>query len=73
MLARIRKAVVAGIGAGLAAGVGALATSGAPTKDEFSKALGVGIVAAITVGYATFRVPNKPTYATGGPVGPIGK
>lgn len=59
MLARIRKALIAGLGAGVAAGIGALATAGALTRDEFSKALGVGIVAAATVGWATYRVPNK--------------
>jgi hypothetical protein len=59
VIARIRKALIAGFGAGLAAGVGAIVAAGALTKDEVSKALGVGIVAAITVGYATFRVPNK--------------
>lgn len=70
MIARVRKAVIAGLGAGVAAGVGALATAGALTKDEFSKALGVGIVAAATVGWATYRVPNKSSYATGGPINP---
>jgi hypothetical protein len=58
MLARVRKAVIAGIGAALAAGVGALATSGALTQEEISKALGVGIAAGVTVGWATYRVPN---------------
>jgi hypothetical protein len=58
MLARIRKAVIAGLGAGIAAGVGTLVQSGAPTKDEVSKALGVAIVAAVTVGWATYKVRN---------------
>lgn len=58
MLARIRKAIVAGLGAGLAAGVGALAIAGAPTKDDFSKALGVAIVAAAGTGWTTWRVEN---------------
>jgi hypothetical protein len=71
VIARIRKAVIAGLGAGIAAGIGAIATAGALTKEEGSKALGVGIVAAATVGYATFRVPNKPTYATGGVIKPL--
>ena len=66
MLARIRKAAVAGLGAGIAAGVGALATSGALTKDEVSKAFGVALVAAAGTAWATWRVPNKPTLATGG-------
>lgn len=58
MLARIRKAVIAGLGAGIAAGVGALATSGTLTKDEASKALGVALVAAAGTAWATWRIPN---------------
>lgn len=67
MLARIRKAITAGLGAGIAAGLGAVATSGALTRDEVSKALGVGLVAAVATGWATWRVRNAPTYLTGGP------
>lgn len=63
MIARIRKAVIAGLGAGVAAGIGALATAGALTRDEFSKALGVAIVAAAATGWATWRVPNASTGA----------
>jgi hypothetical protein len=60
MLARIRKAVVAGAGAGLSAGIGALAIAGAPTKDQVSRALGVAIVAAAGTGWATWRAPWTP-------------
>ena len=70
MLARVRKAVIAGLGAGIAAGIGTLVQSGAPTKDEVSKAIGVAVVAVVTVGWATWRIPNKPTYATGGVIKP---
>jgi hypothetical protein len=58
MLARIRKAVIAGLGAGIAAGVGALTIAGAPTKDQVSKALGVALIAAVGTGWATWRAPN---------------
>lgn len=58
MIARIRKAVIAGLGAGVAAGVGALATTGTLNRDEFSKALGVALVAAAGTAWATWRVPN---------------
>lgn len=68
MLARIRKAVIAGLGAGIAAGVGALATAGTLNQAEASKALGVALVAAVGTAWATWRVPNAPTYHTGGVV-----
>ncbi len=58
MIARIRKAVAAGLGAGIAAGVGALATAGTLNRDEAAKALGVGLVAAATTAWATWRIPN---------------
>jgi hypothetical protein len=59
MFARIRKAVVAGVGAGITAGIGSLFTSGAPTREHVVDALGVALVAAVTVGTATWRVPNQ--------------
>lgn len=58
MLARIRKSVIAGLGAGVAAGIGALSTAGALTEEEFSKTLGVALVAAAGTAWATWRVPN---------------
>lgn len=61
MLAYIRKAVIAGLGAGLTAGITTLVQDGAPTRDEVSKALGVAIVAAVTVGWSTWRIENAET------------
>lgn len=58
MFARIRKAVIAGVGAGVSAGVGALVVAGALNRDEVSKAIGVGITAAVSIGWATWKVPN---------------
>lgn len=58
MLARIRKAAAAGPGAGIAAGIGALTTAGALTREEASKALGVALVAAAGTAWVTWRVPN---------------
>jgi hypothetical protein len=55
---RIRKAITAAIGAGVTAGLTAVVTDGALTRAEFSKALGVALVAAVTVGWATYKVPN---------------
>jgi hypothetical protein len=63
MLARVRKAAVAGFFAGASAFVGALVIAGAPTKDEVSKALGVAIVAAAGTAWTTWRVPNAKTLA----------
>ncbi len=63
MLARIRKALVAGIGAGLAAFVAALiqsATEGVVNRDEVVKAFGMGLAAAASVGLATYGVRNAP-------------
>jgi hypothetical protein len=58
MLARIRKAVLAGLGAGITAGITTLVQDGAPTKDQVSKALGVALVAAVTIGWGTWRIEN---------------
>lgn len=71
MLARIRKAVVAGIGAGLAAFIAALvqsATEGVVNRDEVSKAIGMAIAAAVTVGLATYKVRNAGTVNGSEPV-----
>lgn len=61
MIARIRKAATAGIGAGIAAGIGALTTAGTLNRDEAAKALGVAIVAAAGTAWATWRVRNAST------------
>jgi hypothetical protein len=60
---RIRKAITAGIGAAITAGLTAVVTDGALTRAEFSKSLGVALVAGVTVAWATWRVPNTPTTA----------
>lgn len=65
MLARVRKAVIAGLGAGLSAAVGALVVAGALNRDEVSKAIGVGVTAAVATGWATWRVRNAPPYRSG--------
>jgi hypothetical protein len=59
MLARIRKAVVAGLGAGVGAGVTVLVTAGKMDADTIGQALGALLVAGVPVGWATWRVPNK--------------
>jgi hypothetical protein len=60
MLARIRKAVIAGLGAGISVAFGALVAAGSLDQDQITKAIGAGLVAALTVGIATYRVPNAP-------------
>jgi hypothetical protein len=57
-MARIKKAIVAGFGAGLAAAVASVVQSGAMTQDEIVKALGVGVAAAFAVGWATYKAKN---------------
>jgi hypothetical protein len=72
MLARIRKAVVAGVGAALAAFVSALvqsATEGVINRDEVAKGIGVAIVAGVTVGWATYKVRNVGTVNGSDPAG----
>jgi len=59
MIARIRKAVLAGLGAGVSAAVGALVAAGSLDQEQVSKAIGVGVAAAVAVGWATWRVPNE--------------
>lgn len=61
MLARVRKAVIAGVGAGLAALAAALvnAAHAGLTSEEVSTAVGLGMAAAVSVGYGTWRVPNE--------------
>lgn len=64
MLARIRKAVVAGLGAAASAFVAAMvnsATEGTVNRDEVIKAVGVAVVAGFTVGAATYKVTNAGT------------
>lgn len=58
MLARIRKAVVAGVVAGLAAGIAVLAKAGTVDNTTVSQALGAFAVAALAAGLATWKVPN---------------
>lgn len=61
MLARIRKAVIAGVGAGVTAGIGALSTvfqDGRISTQELGAVVGAVLVAAAVTGYATFKVPN---------------
>lgn len=58
MLARIRKAVMAAVGAGIAAVVTALSTGVTLDADGIAKLAGIFVAAAIPVGLATWGVPN---------------
>lgn len=66
-LGSIRKAVVAGIGAGFAAGAGSLAKvyvdNGAIIGDDIVAAILLFLGAAITVGWTTWGTANKATPA----------
>lgn len=61
-MSKIRKAIVAGVGAGLSAGLGALITTltngGQVNEQSVAAALGVAIAAAIGAGRLVWRVPN---------------
>jgi hypothetical protein len=61
MLARIRKAVVAGFSAGLAAAIALLAKSGwSLDQTTVSQAIGAFVAAFAVAAWATWRVPNEP-------------
>lgn len=60
MLARIRKAVVAGLVAGLAAGIAVLVKAGTVDNTTIGQALGAFAVAAVAAGLGTWKVPNAP-------------
>lgn len=64
MLARIRKAVVAGLGAGIGAAVAVEAQAGWHVDSTtFSHALAALIIAGVPVGWATWRTPNAKALA----------
>jgi hypothetical protein len=58
MLARARKAVMAGVGAGVAAVVATLTNGVTLDADGVAKLAGIFLAAAIPVGWATWRIPN---------------
>lgn len=61
MLARIRKALVAGLGAGAAAATAALIQSagkGSVTQTDVATAVGLAVTSALTVGLATYATRN---------------
>jgi hypothetical protein len=58
MLRRIRKALVSGVGAGFAAFLTGLVNAGHLDSASISAALGLGAAAAVSVGFATWYVPN---------------
>jgi fucose permease len=64
---RARKSIVAGLGAGLTAVGSTFVFTGAPTKDDVSKALGVFIVGFGVTAWATFKTRNA-----GSDIGPTG-
>jgi ABC-type transport system involved in cytochrome bd biosynthesis fused ATPase/permease subunit len=59
MFPRIRKAVVAGVTAGVAAAIALLAKSGwSLDQATVSQAVGAFVAAAAVAAWATWRVPN---------------
>jgi uncharacterized membrane protein YjjB (DUF3815 family) len=59
-LARVRKALVAAVAAGLAAGIAVLVKAGSVDDNTIGQAIGAFAVAAVAAGLATWRVPNAP-------------
>ncbi|BCJ45305.1 hypothetical protein GCM10010168_85740 [Actinoplanes ianthinogenes] len=69
MISRIRKAVVAGVGAGAGAAVAVIAKANWHLDHTtLTQALAAAIAVGGPVAWTTWRVPNAPKYATGGPV-----
>ncbi len=60
MLARVRKALIAGAGAGIAAVVAALSAGMTLDTDGVTKLALAFLAAAIPVGLATWKVRNAP-------------
>ena len=60
MMKRIRKAIVGGFAAGIAGVAGNIVITGAPTRDDVAKALGMFIVSFAVGAYAVWKVPNAP-------------
>lgn len=65
MFSRIRKAIVAGVGAGVAGALGAISTVLQDGKfdgvGDLSIVIGAFCVAFVPVAWATWRVPNDTT------------
>lgn len=59
-MSRIRKAVVAGAGAGLAAAVAYLAKAGRVDGRVLGEAAVVFVTAGLPIGWATWVTPNAP-------------
>lgn len=58
-MARIRKAAIAGIGAGASALIALLATNGLPNDaDDVGRLAGAFLAGALPVAWATWKVPN---------------
>lgn len=66
MLAHVRKAAFAGLGAGLAAALAVVLKAGVLDRSTVSQALGAFVSAGAAVGWTTWRVPNEGTVYTGG-------
>lgn len=60
-MARVRKAIVGGFAAGVAAVGSSFTFTGAPTKDQAIQIVGTFLVSAAIGGYAVWRIPNTPT------------
>jgi hypothetical protein len=59
MIARIRKAVIAGLSAGVSVAIGAIVAAGKLDEEQVSAAIGAGVAAAVVAGLAVWRVPNE--------------
>lgn len=74
MLARIRKALVAGLGAGAGAGVAVIAKANWHLDHvTISQALAAAILAGVPVGVATYQTRNPGTINGSDPLPPVAR
>jgi len=58
-MSRIRKAITAGLAAGVTAALASLQAAPGVTRDTIAQAVGAGVAAAVLAGIATYAAPRN--------------